>query len=136
MKHQNKNKPRLSFLPLSNDLQLITTAVASPSKENNMTLKTRGDKMLLKYFSLYLTILSDTTANHTTGNMPDQTLIHNFNISRKIILLPLRHTFDAIASRFSCSRVCNVAVALSLNVICKRDNVNQNILLKEYSTNH
>ena len=101
-----------------------------------MTLKTRGDKMLLKYFSLYLTMLSDTTANHTTGNMPDQTPIRNFNISRKIILLPLRHTFDAIASRFSCSRVCNVAVALSLNVICKRDNVNQNILLKEYSTNH
>lgn len=101
-----------------------------------MTLKTRGDKMLLKYFSLYLTMLSDTTANHTTDNMPDQTPIHNFNISRKIILLPLRHLFDAIASRFSCSRVCNVAVALSLNVICKRDNVNQNILLKEYSTNH
>ncbi len=80
-------------------------------------------------------MLSDTTANHTTDNMPDQTLINNFNISRKIILEPLHHLFDAI-SGFSCRAVRYVTVTLSLNVTRKRDDVNQNILLKEYYTNH
>lgn len=94
-----------------------------------MTLKTRGDELLLKHFSHHITMLSDTTANHTTDNMPDQTQISNFNNLRRNILEPLHHLFDTIVSGFSCRAVRDVTVTLSLNVTRKRDEVNHNILL-------
>lgn len=101
-----------------------------------MTPKTRGEMMLSKRFSHDQMMHLNKTANHKIANMPDQTQINNFNNLHRNILEPLRQQFDAIVSGLCCYLVHNVSIALLLNVSRKCDDVNQNIILKDYTTNH